>query len=146
VSDQIEIKPTGPLNASIRPPGSKSITNRALICAALADGQSTLTGALDSEDTGVMVAALQQLGLQVAHDTAGSTIHITGCGGELPMLRAELDVANSGTTIRFLTAMLAVCRGNFRECANARSPTCSRRWNNSAELPPVKTQTAVRRL
>jgi len=114
MSDQIDIKPTGPLNASIRPPGSKSITNRALICAALADGQSVLTGALDSEDTGVMVAALRQLGLQVTHDTSKSTIHITGCGGALPNDQADLNVANSGTTIRFLTAMLAACRGNFR--------------------------------
>jgi 3-phosphoshikimate 1-carboxyvinyltransferase len=114
VSDQIEIKPTGPLNASIRPPGSKSITNRALICAALAEGESVLTGALDSEDTGVMVAALRQLGLQVAHDTATSSIRVAGCGGALPNHRAELDVANSGTTIRFLTAMLATCRGHFR--------------------------------
>ncbi|MEO8494478.1 MAG: 3-phosphoshikimate 1-carboxyvinyltransferase [Planctomycetota bacterium] len=114
MSDQIEITPTGPLNASIRPPGSKSITNRALICAALADGQSVLTGALESEDTGVMVAALQQLGLQVTHDTSRSTIRITGCGGELPNDQADLDIANSGTTIRFLTAMLAACRGNFR--------------------------------
>lgn len=114
MSDQIEIKPTGPLKASIRPPGSKSITNRALICAALADGPSALTGALDSEDTGVMVAAVRQLGLRVAHDTASSTIRIGGCGGTLPNDRAELDIANSGTTIRFLTAMLAACRGNFR--------------------------------
>ena len=114
MSDHIEIKPTGPLNASIRPPGSKSITNRALICAALADGESVLMGALDSEDTGVMVAALRQLGLQVSHVTANSTIHITGCGGVLPSHRADLNIANSGTTIRFLTAMLAACRGNFR--------------------------------
>ncbi len=112
--EQIEITPTGPLNATIRPPGSKSITNRALICAALADGQSVLTGALDSEDTGVMIAALRQLGLRVTHDTENSTIRITGCGGTLPNNRAELDIANSGTTIRFLTAMLATCRGNFR--------------------------------
>lgn len=114
MTEPIEIKPTGPLNASIRPPGSKSITNRALICAALAEGESVLTGALASEDTGVMVKALQQLGLRVSHDTSKSIIHVAGCGGELPNNRANLDIANSGTTIRFLTAMLAACRGNFR--------------------------------
>jgi 3-phosphoshikimate 1-carboxyvinyltransferase len=114
VSDQIEIEPTGPLDASIRPPGSKSITNRALICAALAQGHSVLTGALDSEDTGVMLTALRQLGLQVTHETASSTIRIAGCGGEVPNDQADLNIGNSGTTIRFLTAMLAACRGNFR--------------------------------
>ncbi|MCA9142470.1 MAG: 3-phosphoshikimate 1-carboxyvinyltransferase [Planctomycetaceae bacterium] len=112
--DQIEIIPTGPLNTSIRPPGSKSITNRALICAGLAAGKSRLTGALDSEDTGVMVAALQTLGLDVTHDQSNSIIHVTGCGGVLPNDRADLNIENSGTTIRFLTAMLAACRGQFR--------------------------------
>ncbi|MCA9120547.1 MAG: 3-phosphoshikimate 1-carboxyvinyltransferase [Planctomycetaceae bacterium] len=114
MSEQIEIQPTGPLNGSIRPPGSKSITNRALICAALADGNSHLSGALDSEDTGVMVAALQRLGLDVTHDLAKSVIQVVGCGGVLPKSRADLNVENSGTTIRFLTAMLAACRGSFR--------------------------------
>ena len=57
-----------PIRGSIRPPGSKSITNRALICAALASGESLLTGALDSQDTRVMVAGLQSLGISVATD------------------------------------------------------------------------------
>ncbi|HUG67550.1 MAG TPA: 3-phosphoshikimate 1-carboxyvinyltransferase [Pirellulaceae bacterium] len=120
MSNQIEIKPTGPLNASIRPPGSKSITNRALICAALAEGESVLTGALDSEDTGVMAAALRRLGLQVVQDVSRSSIRVAGCGGALLHDRADLHVENSGTTIRFLTAMLAACRGNFRLDGNAR--------------------------
>jgi len=114
MSNRIEIHPTGPLHASIRPPGSKSITNRALICAALADGDSVLRGALDSEDTAVMVTALRQLGLTLHHETAASEIHVRGGGGELPQTHADLYVANSGTTIRFLTAMLAACRGDFR--------------------------------
>ena len=62
--DAIAIQPTGPIRGSIRPPGSKSITNRALVCAALADGRSTLTGALESEDTQVMVESLGRLGLE----------------------------------------------------------------------------------
>ncbi len=60
--DQIEIQRSGPLHGAIRPPGSKSITNRALACAALAEGASTLIGALDSEDTQVMIAALRLAG------------------------------------------------------------------------------------
>lgn len=90
------------------------MTNRALICAALADGESRLTGALKSEDTGVMVMALQSLGLTVDHDLATQTIRVVGSAGSLPNVRADLDVENSGTTIRFLTAMLSACRGEFR--------------------------------
>ena len=114
MTETIEIRPTGPLRATIRPPGSKSITNRALICAALADGQSLLIGALDSEDTRVMIEALRQLGIAVEHDSAAATIGIAGCGGRVPAQNAELYVANSGTTVRFLAAMLTLGRGVFR--------------------------------
>jgi 3-phosphoshikimate 1-carboxyvinyltransferase len=112
--EQIEIRPTGPLVASIRPPGSKSITNRALVCAALAEGRSELHGALDSEDTRVMVAALQRLGLQVDADTEHSRIGVVGCGGRIPATAADLFCANSGTSIRFLTALTTLGRGRYR--------------------------------
>jgi len=114
VNETIEIRPSGPLDASIRPPGSKSITNRALICAALADGPSTLSGALDSEDTQVMAAALGQLGLPVERDVEARTLHVVGRRGEIPADAADLYVANSGTTVRFLTAMVALGQGTFR--------------------------------
>lgn len=120
MSDQIEIARTGPLNATIRPPGSKSITNRALICAAWAAGESLLSGALESQDTGVMVAALQSLGLDVQHDVASRSIRVVGGAGSLPNASADLRVENSGTTIRFLTAMLSACRGEFRLDGTAR--------------------------
>lgn len=112
--DQFEIQPTGSLRATIRPPGSKSITNRALVCAALADGVSVLTGALDSEDTRVMADGLRKLGLQVTTDQTRHTIRVTGCGGEIPVERADLFVENSGTTIRFLTAVTALGKGTYR--------------------------------
>jgi 3-phosphoshikimate 1-carboxyvinyltransferase len=113
--DSLEIKPVArPIAASIRPPGSKSITNRALICAALAEGVSTLRGALDSEDTQVMIAALGQLGIQVEPRDNGRTIVVHGTGGQIPALEAELFCANSGTTIRFLTAMTTLGHGRFR--------------------------------
>jgi 3-phosphoshikimate 1-carboxyvinyltransferase len=114
MSDCIAIQPTGPLRASLRPPGSKSITNRALVCAALAQGPSTLSGALDSEDTRVMIAALRQLGIAVEHEPEAAMVRVDGCGGRLPVDAADLYVANSGTTVRFLTAMLAIGRGKFR--------------------------------
>lgn len=113
-AEKITIHQSGPVRGSIRPPGSKSITNRALVCAALADGRSTLSGALDSEDTQVMIAALQQLGLSLAHHPAAGVIDITGCGGRLPQHGLDLYVANSGTTMRFLAAMVALGRGRYR--------------------------------
>jgi 3-phosphoshikimate 1-carboxyvinyltransferase len=103
-----------PAGVSVRVPGSKSLTNRALIVAALAQGESTLTGALDSEDTGVMVESLRRLGIRVEQDTAAATIRLTGCGGRIPAREAELFVANSGTSLRFLTAMVALGRGTYR--------------------------------
>ena len=112
--ETLEVHPAGPIRGTIHPPGSKSITNRALLCAALAEGHSTLLGALDSEDTRMMAAALEELGIGVAHDPAAATMAVTGCGGRFPSERAELFVANSGTTVRFLTAALAVGMGRFR--------------------------------
>jgi len=114
VLEAVEIQPSGPLRASIRPPGSKSITNRALVCAALARGESTLTGALDSDDTRVMIEGLGRLGVAVEHDPQAAVIRVVGCGGYPPAERAELFVGNSGTTIRFLTALVTLGQGTFR--------------------------------
>lgn len=101
------------MRGAITPPGSKSITNRAIVCAALADGESRLSGVLDSEDTHVMIAAWQQVGVEIEHDVASRQLRIVGCGGQLPQRPAELFVGNSGTTIRFLTAALAACGGHY---------------------------------
>ena len=94
-------EPCGAISASIQPPGSKSLTNRAIVCAALAKGQSRLTGVLDSEDTQVMVEAWRELGLELTHDKESRTLEVVGCGGSPPKREADLFVANSGTTIRF---------------------------------------------
>jgi 3-phosphoshikimate 1-carboxyvinyltransferase len=98
----------------VRPPGSKSITNRALVCAALAKGESTLRGALDSEDTQVMIAALRQLGIGIEVLDAGRTLRVNGCDGKIPATKADLFVGNSGTTMRFLTALVSLGHGEFR--------------------------------
>ncbi|MBM4094541.1 MAG: 3-phosphoshikimate 1-carboxyvinyltransferase, partial [Planctomycetes bacterium] len=104
----------GPVHATVRPPGSKSITNRALICAALADGRSVLKGALDSEDTRVMVQALRELGWSPDWNKELATIAIEGSGGTIPRPGADLFVANSGTTMRFLCAALTAGIGRYR--------------------------------
>jgi 3-phosphoshikimate 1-carboxyvinyltransferase len=89
-------------------PGSKSITNRALILAALADGVTLFTGALFSRDTRILIAALQSLGFEVSADEAACTIRIAGLGGRIPNNRAKIHVGNAGTAARFLTAFLAL--------------------------------------
>ncbi len=104
----------GPVRGAIRPPGSKSITNRALVCAALARGESLLTGALDSQDTRVMVDGLRALGIAVEPDWSSGRIRVAGGGGTIPATRALLDCAASGTTIRFLAAVCALGHGTFR--------------------------------
>ena len=112
-SRQAVVPVAGPVSGTIRPPGSKSITNRALIIAALADGESRLTGVLDSQDTRVMIDSLRRLGIDVSHDPEASTCRLTGCGGRIEAERAELFVENSGTSIRFLTAMCALGAGHY---------------------------------
>ncbi|MFN5756425.1 MAG: 3-phosphoshikimate 1-carboxyvinyltransferase [Planctomycetia bacterium] len=103
-----------PVHGSIRPPGSKSITNRAVICAALARGTSRLSGVLDSQDTRVMAAALAALGLDVEADWRAGTMQVVGCAGRIPAAEATIDCAASGTTIRFLSAVCALGHGHYR--------------------------------
>jgi 3-phosphoshikimate 1-carboxyvinyltransferase len=123
--DLIEIVPLDkPVRAVITVPGSKSITNRALILAALAGGEVTLTGALWSEDTQIMVECLQKLGFQirVANDPdefCNRTITVKGLGGKIPNggtveKPLELFVGNAGTAARFLAAFVCLGNGVYR--------------------------------
>jgi len=123
--DLIEIVPLAqPVRAEITVPGSKSITNRALILAALADGEVTLKGALWSEDTQIMVECLKELGfiVNVADDPdefCNRTITVIGEGGLIPMGGSEsepkdLFVGNAGTAARFLAPFLCLGNGVYR--------------------------------
>jgi 3-phosphoshikimate 1-carboxyvinyltransferase len=114
MTDIVRIQLSRPLKASVRPPGSKSITNRALICAALAEGESLLTCALESDDTRVMIEGLNQLGIVVQHDRAARAIRVIGCNGRPPATTADLMLGNSGTTVRFLTALCTLGNGTYR--------------------------------
>ena len=121
MSQPREIIPVdGPIHGSIRPPGSKSLTNRALITAALADGETSLSGVLDSRDTEVMIDSLGRLGIVVDHKRTIGTATVRGCAGHLPVTDAELWLENSGTSIRFLTAMCALGTGTYRLDGNPR--------------------------
>ena len=107
--DPLPILPfTRPVRGELTLPGSKSITNRALLLAALADGPVTLTNALFSRDTEIMAAALNQLGITVTSDARAKTMHVAGCGGRIPVQSAKLFVGNAGTAARFLTAFVCL--------------------------------------
>jgi 3-phosphoshikimate 1-carboxyvinyltransferase len=99
---------TRPVLGSVALPGSKSITNRALVLAALSDRTVTLRGALFSRDTRLMVAALRALGFAVTADETALTITVTGAGGQIPAREARIDVGNAGTAARFLTALVCL--------------------------------------
>ena len=125
IPDLIEIVPIDkPAHFHITVPGSKSITNRALILAALAAGEVRLTGALWSEDTQVMIEALQKLGFKIQvepdSDEAGNrTITVQGLGGTIPNTGTateplELFVGNAGTAARFLAAFVCLGQGTYR--------------------------------
>ena len=99
------------LDHTLTLPGSKSITNRALILAALAEGETRLNGALFSRDTRIMLAALDRLGFETTSDEATARITVRGLGGHIPADSARIDVGNAGTAARFLTAFLALNAG-----------------------------------
>src|SRR4051812_11094440 len=105
----LSIKPfTRPVRGSVTLPGSKSITNRALILAALGSATVTLRGALFSRDTSIMIAALRQLGFKIEADEQALTIRVGGRSGEIPNREARIDVGNAGTAARFLTALVCL--------------------------------------
>ena len=114
MSEQKKMQPVpGPIEGTVRPPGSKSISNRALMLAALADGESVLTGLLDCEDTQVMIESLNRLGIEVEHDVSADSARIVGCRGIPPAESADLWLENSGTSIRFLTALCCSGHGKY---------------------------------
>ena len=109
---------TKPVSATVTVPGSKSITNRALVLAALAsrDVPCVLEGALRSEDTDVMLDSLIRLGFSISTDWASNRIAVSkhDTGRIIPAESADLFVANSGTTMRFLTAAVSLGHGHYR--------------------------------
>lgn len=95
-------------------PGSKSITNRALLIAALAEGTSVLHGVLFSDDSRHFMQALYDLGFPIHIDEEEETVTIEGFGGEIPNEEAEIYVGSAGTAARFLTAFLGLSKGKYR--------------------------------
>jgi 3-phosphoshikimate 1-carboxyvinyltransferase len=114
-ADRLELAAPQPFELDLRPPGSKSITNRALLFAGLARGRSRVHGCLDSEDTRLMRGCLRELGLRIDSRSDGTSIELDGAGG--PLLGSNdaplvLDVGTAGTVARFLSAVLAAGPGS----------------------------------
>ncbi|MDE7200920.1 MAG: 3-phosphoshikimate 1-carboxyvinyltransferase [Lachnospiraceae bacterium] len=106
-------KPAAPIDWVVEVPGSKSMTNRALLMAALADGTTTLKGVLFSDDSRYFLGSLQALGFRVEIDEAAKIVTVEGLNGRIPVTKGEIYVGSAGTAARFLTAMLAMAEGTF---------------------------------
>ena len=114
----LDLPPLQSAQGTVILPGSKSISNRVLLMAALCQGVTDIHDLLDSDDTRVMLSALQTLGCTL--ERQGSTLRITGLGGVLPDAPAKLFLGNAGTAMRPLTAALAVLGGDFELSGVAR--------------------------
>ena len=117
--DHLELKPIRRVRGRVTLPGSKSISNRVLLLAALARGDTQVRDLLESDDTEVMLRALRKLGVEWK-DEGGRALRVRGTGGAFPVKRAELDLGNAGTAFRPLTAVLAMMDGEFRLAGIAR--------------------------
>ena len=104
---------SGPITGTVTVPGSKSITNRALLLAALSDGTTTLKGVLFSDDSRHFLSSLVSLGFDVLIDEAAKIVRVTGLGGKMPRTTGTVDVGSAGTAARFLTSMLALSQGEY---------------------------------
>ena len=102
-----------PLNAVVRVPGSKSLTNRALLISALANGETRLANALFSDDSRYFAQALQTLGFDVRLEETSREMTVKGLGGKIPASKADLFIGNAGTAARFLSAFLTLGRGEY---------------------------------
>jgi 3-phosphoshikimate 1-carboxyvinyltransferase len=110
--EYLDLGPFSRASGTVRLPGSKSISNRVLLLAALAEGETTITNLLDSDDTRVMLAALETLGVKLKRD--GDVCVVTGTRGAFTARTADLFLGNAGTAVRPLTAALAVNGGDYR--------------------------------
>lgn len=109
----LDIGPIGRAAGTVKMPGSKSISNRVLLLAALSRGETRLKDLLDADDTRVMLGALERLGVAIERDRDGSVV-VRGVGGSFPVKSAELSLGNAGTAFRPLTAVLALAGGEYR--------------------------------
>jgi len=113
MQSDLNLLPMRSAYGEIQLPGSKSISNRALLLAALAQGETQLQGLLDADDTRIMLTALRTLGVRIAQPTPDSAV-VFGTGVPFPEYQANLFLGNAGTALRSLTAVLGVLGGDYR--------------------------------
>ena len=130
VMTQYLVKSLNDNDIKVRVPGSKSITNRALLIAALADGRSLIKGTLRSDDSIHFLNSLISLGFEINETDEG--IYIMGNGGDIPVRSGTIDVGSAGTAARFLTAMLALSDGVYT--VNASPQMCRRPMSELLEV------------
>lgn len=119
IYSQLQTNGTGVQPFTVQVPGSKSITNRALLLSTLSEGTSTLRGVLFSDDSRHFLKCVQDLGFETTVDEAAKVITVTGHGGEVPFKEASQYVGSAGTAARFLTAYLGISHGTYHMDASA---------------------------
>lgn len=114
INNTYEVKPVkNPVSGTVIVPGSKSMTNRALLMAALSKGKSRLRGVLFSDDSRHFLDCLKELGFDLTINEEDKVVDIIGCGGVIPAKTAVINVGSAGTAARFITAMLALSDGEY---------------------------------
>ncbi|SMB27711.1 5-enolpyruvylshikimate-3-phosphate synthetase [Sterolibacterium denitrificans] len=147
----LDLSAASQASGTVRLPGSKSISNRVLLLAAVAEGSTEIRDLLDSDDTRVMLEALRKLGVRTT-PCGEQALQVQGCGGALPVRETELFLGNAGTAFRPLTALLALSGGHFRLSGVARMHErpigdlvdalnalgCDIRYTGNAGFPPLE--------
>ena len=118
--DKLKLAKISKINGSVELPGSKSISNRALLLSALAEGPAKLTNLLQSNDVNHMCDGLKEMGMDLVRDLDAKTATLTGCGGPLPSGDFDLYLENAGTAVRSMTAALCLGKGTYRVDGNER--------------------------
>lgn len=111
--ETLDLAPIKAVRGTVTLPGSKSISNRTLLLAGLAEGETLIQDVLDSDDTQHMITALRTLGVSV-HEAGPRALRVKGAGGAFPVKQADLFLGNAGTAVRMLTAVLALCGGEYK--------------------------------
>jgi 3-phosphoshikimate 1-carboxyvinyltransferase len=112
--EHLDLAPIRRVSGTVRLPGSKSISNRILLLAALAEGTTRILDLLDSDDTRYMLEALRKLGVALTVSAGGTQVEVKGAAGVVPRRDAELSLGNAGTAFRPLTAVLALAGGEYK--------------------------------
>lgn len=118
--DHLDLGPVARMAGTVELPGSKSISNRTLLLAALARGTTELVGLLDADDVAIMLAALRTLGVEIDRRVGARAVAVHGASGRFAVRRARLSLGNAGTALRPLTAVLALCGGDYELAGVAR--------------------------